>query len=196
MLSETDTLNSGEPIDYGFGLGVTEYRGLHVVLHSGHDAAYRVADLYFPEYKTGIAVLSNYYSINPMRYGFEIADIILSDHLGHDTITNIKEKEAGRQEIAEKYSVSPGELQEFQGKFMCNELGIQYDLHVLNDTLIAGFWRNEEVILTAVESDTFEGNMDWFRNLKFLRNDNHEIEGFKVSAGRVRNLLFTKIGTK
>jgi CubicO group peptidase (beta-lactamase class C family) len=197
MLSETDTLNSGEPIDYGYGIGVTDYKGLKVVLHSGHDAAYRAADLYFPEYKMGIALLSNYYSINPMHSGFEIADIILKDFIEEETVTSNEEEErAEGQEYTKAYNLSPDELSEFQGNYVCNELGIQYNLTVRNDTLIAKFWRNQEVILSVLQSDSFEGDAYWFRNLKFIRDDNKKIEGFSLSAGRVRNLMFKRVFTE
>jgi len=63
----------------GYGIGVTSHKGHKVNLHSGHDAAYRAADLYFPEHNLGIAILSNFYSINPMEYGFKIADMFLED---------------------------------------------------------------------------------------------------------------------
>ncbi len=196
MLSETGTLNSGKPVSYGYGIGVIDYKGLKVVLHSGHDAAYRAADLYFPEYKTGIALLSNYYSINPMRSGYEIADIILKDVIEEEVVTSNKEEDTASQEHTRTFTLSPGELTEFRGNYICDELNIQYNLSVRNDTLIAKFWRNDEVILTALQPDSFEGDAYWFKNLKFVRDDNKKIRGFNLSAGRVRNLMFKRVNNE
>jgi CubicO group peptidase (beta-lactamase class C family) len=196
MLTETDTLNSGEPIDYGYGLGVTDYKGLNVVLHSGHDAAYRAADLYFPEHKVGIALLSNYYSINPLLSGYEIANIILKDFIREEAVTDNIDESTADQEHTKGYPLSPGELIEYQGDYICNELGIQYNLSFRNDTLIAKFWRNEEVVLSPLKSDNFEGNASWFSNLKFFRDENKKIVGFNLSAGRVRNLVFKRVVTE
>ncbi|MFC2104421.1 hypothetical protein ACFLS4_03600, partial [Bacteroidota bacterium] len=194
MLYETDTLNSGKSISYGYGIGVTDYKGLKVVLHSGHDAAYRAADLYFPEYKTGIALLSNYYSINPMSSGFEIADIILKDFIKEEVEKEETEQQNTEKEEANKdYSISPGELNEFQGNYVSDELGVQYNLYVRNDTLVASYWRNEEVILTALKKDNFGGDQYWFSDIKFNRNDNQEIVDFNLSTGRVRKMVFKKV---
>jgi CubicO group peptidase (beta-lactamase class C family) len=193
MLFETDTLNNGELLDYGYGIGVTSYKGHKVNLHSGHDAAYRAADLYFPEYKLGIAVLSNFYSISPMEYGFKIADIFLEDktvsHQSEDEEpTNPHETESERS-----ISFQPRNQKEYEGKYYSRELQITYDIKLQDTTLILAFWRNEDIGLTPEQNDHFTGNQWWARDIKFSRNENKEITGFKLTSGRVRNLKFQKI---
>ena len=192
MLFETDTLNNGELLDYGYGIGVTSHNGHKVILHSGHDAGYRAADLYFPEHKLGMAILSNFYSINPMEYGFKIADMFLEDktrsHQSEDTKHTAKETE-----IEENCSIPLKNLKEYEGKYYSNELQITYDIKVQDTTLILAFWRNEDVVLTAKQNDRFTGNQWWVRNINFSRNEHNEIIGFELTSGRVRNLKFQKI---
>jgi len=198
MLNATDTLNSGESIDYGNGMGVTDYKGLKVVLHSGHDANYRAGVMYFPEHQVGIAIIGNYYSISPFKYGFEIADTVLGNFTKEE-----EEEEKGKTHDSEdneeinKITISSDKLFEYKGAYICEELGVQYNLIINNDTLIANYWRNEKVILTPTEEDSFEGNQYWFQQIKFIRNDKNKIIGFKLSSGNnVRNLLFRKVKTE
>ena len=125
MLFETDTLNNGKRLDYGYGIGVTSYKGHKVNLHSGHDAAYRAADLYFPEHKLGIAILSNFYSINPMKYGFKIADIFLENNAVSEKskeVRNSNKQLDKKTEPKENFSLSPKDLKEYEGKYYSDEV--------------------------------------------------------------------------
>ena len=192
MLFETDTLNNGKLLDYGYGIGVTTHKGNKVILHSGHDAAYRAADLYFPEYNLGIAILSNFYSINPMEYGFKIADMFLEDK----TVSHRSEEDnysTKETEVEGKFFIPPKNLKEYEGKYYSEELQITYDIKLQDTTLVLTFWRNENVILTPKQIDHFEGNQWWVRSIKFLRNQKRDIAGFNLTSGRVRNLKFQKI---
>jgi CubicO group peptidase (beta-lactamase class C family) len=52
-------LNSGEQIEYAFGLVIGKYKGLSTVEHGGADAGYRSAMMRFPEQHFSSAVLCN-----------------------------------------------------------------------------------------------------------------------------------------
>jgi len=192
FLTETDILKSGKITDYGFGLGITTYKNLKVVLHSGHDAAYRAAMLYFPEYKTGIAILSNYYSINPMEYGFKIADIILKDFIKNSkSEVNNEDKENSKKGIP--FVLYSDKLVDFVGTYFSDELGVAYRLSIRDNNLIARYWRNDNVILTPENADKFKGDQSWFENVKFIRNHSNVVIRFILSSDRVRNIPFEKI---
>ena len=194
MLNETDTLNNGEVLDYGYGVGVTTHNGSKVILHSGQDAGYRAADLYYPDSKIGIAILSNFYSINPMSYGFKISDLFLENK----TKANIEEsiQNAGQEndnKEPEHYSPASGELKDYEGKYFCDELETQYTLIIDKDKLTAKHWRNEDTKLTAVSPGCFEGNQSWFQTIDFIRDNYNNILGFNLTSGRARNLFFRKM---
>jgi hypothetical protein len=197
MLFETDTLSNGKVLDYGYGMGITTHKGLRVNLHSGHDAAYRAADLYFSEYKIGIAVLSNFYSINPMNYGFKIADIFLKDKFPPQDLTSDKDSQNKKQKeirIPEKkYVITTEILSEYEGKYICDELETLYTLRIENNKLVAKHWRNEDVVLNPEEENRFSSNQWWFKNVIFIRDTTGEITGFRLTSGRVRNLLFRRV---
>jgi CubicO group peptidase (beta-lactamase class C family) len=72
-------LNNGEQIEYALGLGITDYRGLKVVQHSGGDAGYRSHLMRFPEQHFSVAILGNLSTINPSELAKRVADIYLAE---------------------------------------------------------------------------------------------------------------------
>jgi len=77
---ERGKLNSGETIDYAFGLTVGKYKGLDIVDHAGSDAGYRSDLIRFPAQHFSVAVLCNL-SINPTQLARQVADIYLAGEL-------------------------------------------------------------------------------------------------------------------
>jgi CubicO group peptidase (beta-lactamase class C family) len=80
-LLERGVLNSGETIEYAFGITHGTYRGLPTVGHGGSDAGYRAAFLRFPEQRFGVATLCNIASANPTELTRRVADAYLEDAL-------------------------------------------------------------------------------------------------------------------
>ncbi|MFQ6038380.1 MAG: serine hydrolase domain-containing protein, partial [Candidatus Aminicenantales bacterium] len=74
-------LNSGEELDYAFGLVVSEHKGLKMVHHGGAFAGYRAEMIRFPEEAFSVIVLANLSSINPSRLAQQVADIYLEDRI-------------------------------------------------------------------------------------------------------------------
>ena len=81
MLQTRGALNSGKTIDYAFGLGIREYRGLRIVTHLGGWAGFRTAFVRFPERGFSVIVLANVDAIDPAQLAFGVADIYLADFL-------------------------------------------------------------------------------------------------------------------
>ncbi len=191
-LQSTGILNSGESTDYGFGLGITNYKNLKVCLHSGHDAGYRSAVQYYPDEKTGIVILGNFYNIDPADLCFKIADILFEEKLfspvieSHNTLKNI---------VVEPQSITleANKLEEFCGDYFCSELGVIYEISQNDNGLTAQYWRNDPIFLTPVSDDLFSGNKSWFKTVRFERDASARIINLNLNAGRVRNLNFKKI---
>src|SRR5271154_394681 len=81
QMLERGTLNSGERLDYAFGLVEGKYRGLPTVDHGGADAGYRSDLTRFPEQHFSAAVLCNSAETNPRRLARQVADIVLAKDL-------------------------------------------------------------------------------------------------------------------
>jgi CubicO group peptidase (beta-lactamase class C family) len=81
QLLERGKLNSGEQLDYAFGLVVGKYKGLPTIDHAGGDAGYRSDMTRFPEQHFSAAVLCNSADTNPSALVRQVADIFLGKEL-------------------------------------------------------------------------------------------------------------------
>jgi CubicO group peptidase (beta-lactamase class C family) len=80
-LQTTGVLNSGQAIDYAWGLVVREYKGLKVVEHGGAWVGFRAALVRFPDERFSVIILANLDSIDPSGLAFRVADIYLAGKL-------------------------------------------------------------------------------------------------------------------
>jgi CubicO group peptidase (beta-lactamase class C family) len=74
-------LNSGDRITYAGGLGVSEFRGLKTVRHSGWHSGYRSHFMRFPDQKFSVIILANVRAIDPRLKAEQVAEIFLKDQL-------------------------------------------------------------------------------------------------------------------
>jgi CubicO group peptidase (beta-lactamase class C family) len=72
-------LNSGEALDYAFGLNLGTYRGLRIIGHGGAWMGYRAEMTRFPEQSFSIICLFNLSSVNLIKLTKQVADIFLAE---------------------------------------------------------------------------------------------------------------------
>jgi hypothetical protein len=277
QMYQQGVLNTGQKIDYAFALGISKYRGLRSVGHSGGDAGYRSHVVWFPEQRFAVAVLSNLATFNPVRLSQQVADIYLADKLAPEEpgskpvertavkldpaiydayvgkyliepatlITISKENDllfsqpAGQSKVelvpesetkfsvkgapfdtrvefqrdekgkakgftmgqggqstsarrVERASLTSSELGEYAGDYYSEELGTTYTITMENGKLIAKHRRHDDIALSLLDNDLFSGDKWWFRQVRFVRNNENRITGFKLTGGRVRNMRFVK----
>ena len=85
---------------------------------------------------------------------------------------------------------TPQQLAAYAGDYICEELGgLVYSVYVERDTLRARARPVQRITLVPVFPDGFAGGNNTFR---FTRNTDGQVEGFRVYAGRVRNLRFAR----
>jgi CubicO group peptidase (beta-lactamase class C family) len=77
-VTKPGTLNSGEVLEYAFGLIIWQYRGLEIVSHGGAWAGYRSEMLRFPQQRFSVICLSNLGSANPTKLAEKVADLYLA----------------------------------------------------------------------------------------------------------------------
>jgi CubicO group peptidase (beta-lactamase class C family) len=93
----------------------------------------------------------------------------------------------------EPFAPDESELTEYAGGYYSEELGTTYTLVVREGGLVATHVRHDPILLSpATTADAFSGDTWFFRQVKFERDADGAISGFRVTAGRVRNLLFVK----
>jgi CubicO group peptidase (beta-lactamase class C family) len=86
QLQEPGKLNSGEVLEYAFGLMISKYRGTQIVHHGGGDAGYRAELIRLPKQRFSVICLSNLGSVDPSSLARKVADIYLSDKLHTDEL--------------------------------------------------------------------------------------------------------------
>ncbi len=141
-----------------------------------------------------MAVLSNSYSIKPQQLGLQIADIYLNESFPGEQPKSDPGKAAGLPGSGsiKPISLSREQLLEYAGNYFSEELETRYTIILRGDKLVTCHWRNSDVPLTPEDKDHFSGDYP-MRRLHFMRDTKDRITGFRVTAGRARNVLFRKM---
>ena len=187
-------LNNGKSSGYAFAIHNGAYRGLKTVSHGGALASYRSFLLRFPEQKVSVIILGNVTPISIGKLPYDVADIMLKkqlnplppDNTSLTTVNTTKE---------EKKEFPAGDAKQYLGSFYSEELDITYHVTEKNNQLYCSLKGKQPVTLRPESQDLFT-NGDILRlavlRLNFERNNQNQIIGFVVNAGRVTNLKFKR----
>lgn len=187
-------LNSGEKLDYAFGLGIREHKGLTVVSHGGAFVGFRADMIRFPEQKLSVICLANLSTFDSSGMARRVADIYLAD-LIKDKGGDKTKREPEKPKFIELSEVepTPEELRTYVGKYYSEEVDTAYFLRFKNGKLFMRHENPHRSYPKAALKPTFKDRFQVERwNLNFIRNKNEDIIGFKVNAGRVQNIFFEK----
>ena len=80
-LERVGRLNDGTELTYGLGIGVSRWRGVRAVSHTGATGGYRAALARYPEQQVAVALLCNLGSINPGLIANRVAALALGSSL-------------------------------------------------------------------------------------------------------------------
>lgn len=126
----TGTLNSGEKIDYAFGLVIGEYRGLRIVEHGGAFVGYRAMTMRFPDQRFSVVLQCNLGTMNPSNLARRVADIYLADQF--------KAEARGAQKPEAKFIELPEQdLKDKAGAYRNQINGVIWKLYVKDGKLFA-----------------------------------------------------------
>jgi CubicO group peptidase (beta-lactamase class C family) len=107
----------------------------------------------------------------------------------------ITESDGGRSkpriwEREPPFAPTPQQLAAYAGDYVCEELGgLVYTVYVEGEALKVRFRPAQRNTLVPTFPDGFTADGD---TIRFTRNAKGQVEGFRVYAGRVRNLRFAK----
>ena len=121
---------------------------------------------------------------------------ILFERNNDNIVSQMVLKQGGRTVIAPRiaeFDPSKADLNSYTGTFYSPELETRYTLTVKENKLVATHIRLGQIELTPSSKDTFSGSAWYFGNVEFTRNASGEVNGFKASSGRVRNVKFEKV---
>ena len=191
QMHQRGVLNNGQQINYALGLSIGEYRGLKTVGHSGSWRGFRSHLMRFPDQKFGVVILCNLDTFNPLRLAEKVTDLYLADVLAPVEEASEPDKPAEPIEETKSEPLAPEQLTEFEGDYYTEELDTTYSIRVHEDQLIAQHIRHDDILLTYT-GDHFIGNVWFFPEIRFTRDDTGRVTGFQLTGGRVRNLSFEK----
>lgn len=119
-MKQEGVLNNGGKTGYGLGLAVGKHRGLEMVNHTGGWAGFASFVLYFPQQKTGVALLSNLGSINSYELGMKVAEICLAQEMAAAEASHPKSPPPPKTSI----TLATNELDQITGVYICTTRGI------------------------------------------------------------------------
>jgi len=184
-------LNSGEELSYACALTIGEYRGLRTVRHGGALGGYRSHMLRFPDERFTVIVLFNLADVNPGRCAEKVADIWLADRLEPpaERPDDASASTDNDEHEEEPFTIPAVKLADYTGIYDSDELMATYTLTVDDGVLNCRVRSFPPVELTAVSEDRFDQDGIEFA---FERDTRGRVTGFRLGAGRVRNLRFER----
>lgn len=176
----------GEPIYHAKGQNNWNYRGLHILSHGGHAAAFRSFLGRFPDKRLAVIALSNDEHYQNFDTSIKIAEFYLQDEMKPSPVFKIP---AVPNKSAQKPNVN---LKDFEGRFYNEELDTAYNAKIVSGKLFFSHIRLGDIELTDAGKDKFSGKIGFPVEIEFLRNENGLITGFKVSNFGAKNVKFAK----
>ncbi len=92
----------------------------------------------------------------------------------------------------EPWEPSAQEIADFAGRYYSPELETAYTIVADGGNFVAKHRRHEDISLKPRLKDHFSSHTWYFGSLRLERNSQNVVTGFRVSSGRVRNVLFEK----
>ncbi len=81
----------------------------------------------------------------------------------------------------------------YEGWYFSPEVETLYRIEAKDSVLVAHHVRNGSIDLVPLEEDGFQGSEWFFGSVAFERDAKGEVAAFRLSGGRVRNLLFRRL---
>ena len=181
-------LNDGDTLTYALGLGVTEYRGLEVVQHGGAFVGFRAQLMRFPTQQLSVICLCNLSATNPTRLSHGVVDILLGDLLAPREDRTAGGGEQPEEATSSVASPPTSELRQFTGRYYAPELDATYEITLESDSLNVSVGNDIDGVLEFLGDDRFDRDGIVFR----FQRAGDRIIGFRLDAGRVKNLWFEK----
>lgn len=151
QMLERGKLNSGEQLDYAFGLVLGKYKGLPTVDHGGADAGYRSDMIRFPEQHFSAAVLCNSAETDPSELAKQVADILLAKDL------KAPEATVGKEPVksAEKVTLAAAQMQALSGTYWNREEDAYVKVLVKDGKVLGDTGGDEPLVLKPFAESRF-----------------------------------------
>jgi CubicO group peptidase (beta-lactamase class C family) len=180
-------ISDGQPVYHAKGQNNWNYRGLNLISHGGHAAAFRSFLGRFPDKHLAVVALSNDEHYQNFNTSIKIAEFYLNDDLKPNPVINTP---AASNKTARKPNT---DLKDLEGRFYNEELDTAYTVKNVNGKLLLSHIRHGDIELTGTGKDKFSGRIEFPVEIEFIRSENGAVTGFKVSNFGAKNVKFNKV---
>jgi CubicO group peptidase (beta-lactamase class C family) len=183
MITTPGTFNSGEKMDYAFGMWQDKYRGLPLIMHSGNiNSGYRARIHSFPQQKFAVIALCNNTAILPSVIADKLTDIYLEGQLKLEVPSQDRVPEALPPAIA----LTEKEASLYAGVYASTETGTVFKLTLANGNLIYTAPPKSGPV-TAISKNRFAMVLD---------TDNYELVPAFNQSGTISEMKLIRNGGK
>lgn len=184
QLTTPGRLDDGTPLEYGFGLTMSRYRGLATVSHSGSFLAYQADMLRFPTQRLAIFVLCNHQDAQPWKISREIADLYLDREF-----TGPAPRPPAPASTPTSPPASAGLARELAGVYASDDLQATYTVAAEGDGLRVRTGDTASWHWTLTGPDMADWDDDAVR---FTRGPGGGIDGFVMAGGPGQGMRFSR----
>jgi CubicO group peptidase (beta-lactamase class C family) len=186
--------NDGRSFDYGFGIGIYDYRGQRVYDHGGSWRGFLCQVTRFPEARFAYIFVANR-SPAGCSVRDEVWELFLGNQLSAKNGTREPAAEDDQPGRVPEYRPSTERLVEYAGRYYSEELRTFYDWVIEGNEPILRHFQNGDVTLVPRSPESFTTNEWWISDVRIDRGESGRVVGLRVSAdnGRVRGVRFRKL---
>jgi hypothetical protein len=180
-----------DTIFHAKGQNLSNYKGVDMITHGGHTAAFRTFMGRFPSERLAIIALSNDEHNERLNARWQIADFYIKDKLKEEKPFAT----APDQSIVKPIVEYPGNLKDYAGEYYSDELSTSYTFVVPRNALIMTHLKLNDIELKRVDNNKFSGSgpETFAFEIVFLKNEKRAVIGFTISNFGVKNLKFMKV---
>jgi CubicO group peptidase (beta-lactamase class C family) len=124
-------LNNGDTLDYAFGLGYGEHRGMKIISHGGAFVGFRAQIIRFPDVGFSVVCLCNNGSMNPNELCLKVADIYLQDQF----TTKEEGETASAVQKKEPIELPKEKLEALAGRYISEDRAAFWEIRAEEDRL-------------------------------------------------------------
>ena len=194
--NEPSLLDNGDRVVWGVADGDPGYhangqihwnhRGVRLISHGGHSAAFRSFLGRFPDQRLAVVALSNDEHYANFDTSIKIAEMYLRDDLKP---LPVAVSAATPPQSAIQSNI---DLTAFEGRFYNGELDTSYTAKVGRGKLHLTHIRHGEIELTVSGKDRFSARIGFPAQIQFSRGANGTVTGFRISNFGAKNVMFDR----
>ena len=196
LLQEPGRLNNGQTIPYALGLTVSSTRGLKTYAHRGAYGGYRSAIVRYPEKGLSVVTLCNTATASA-SLADEVSNLLLGVQPRQNAATTLDlslNQWSGGAAQAPADSTGARRrtdlLAQAAGEYRSDELDLVVTLVARDGVLAMQRVGAPEIRFVALSDDWFTSADQML--LRVVRDENGAVNGFTLSIGRVRDLVFDR----